>query len=88
MKEVDTMPKSNYYIALEVLDGKWGNGSERREKLSSAGYDYKAVQSIVNALVADGYITESASPGKEPAAPLEVDFDPTRYDGIVINIMM
>lgn len=75
-------------MALEVLSGKWGNGSERREKLTAAGYDYKAVQSIVNALVADGYITESASPDKEPAAPLEVDFDPTKHDSIVVNIII
>lgn len=38
-------------IAREVLQGKWGNGSERVEKLTNAGYDYNVVQEKVNALV-------------------------------------
>ena len=38
-------------LAREVLDGKWGNGSERRERLTAAGYNYTAVQSAVNELV-------------------------------------
>lgn len=40
--------KSNEEIAEEVLNGEWGNGSERKKKLTAAGYDYKAVQKIVN----------------------------------------
>lgn len=40
--------KSNEEIADEVIAGKWGNGNERKEKLATAGYDYSAVQSIVN----------------------------------------
>ena len=40
--------KSNEEIASEVLAGKWGNGTERQKLLSQAGYDYSAVQSIVN----------------------------------------
>lgn len=38
-------------IALEVIDGKWGNGEERKKRLTQAGYDYKAVQAIVNKLL-------------------------------------
>ena len=38
-------------IAREVLQGKWGNGSERVNKLTNAGYDYNEVQEKVNALV-------------------------------------
>lgn len=38
-------------LAQEVLEGKWGNGTERKERLTSAGYDYSAVQAKVNALV-------------------------------------
>jgi hypothetical protein len=49
----DFMPKkSNEEIAKEVLAGKWGNGDERKTKLSEAGYDYKTVQAIVNTIVA------------------------------------
>lgn len=32
----------------EVLAGKWGNGNERKQKLTEAGYDYDAVQNAVN----------------------------------------
>ena len=38
-------------LAQEVLDGKWGNGADRKERLTAAGYDYSAVQAKVNALV-------------------------------------
>ena len=40
--------KSNEEIAREVLKGFWGNGQERKNRLTAAGYDYNAVQSIVN----------------------------------------
>ena len=38
-------------IAQEVIEGKWGNGEARREKLASAGYNYLEVQRIVNTLL-------------------------------------
>lgn len=38
-------------LANEVLDGKWGNGTDRKNRLTAAGYDYSAVQAKVNALV-------------------------------------
>ena len=40
--------KSNEEIANEVIAGKWGNGNDRKTALTNAGYDYNAVQSIVN----------------------------------------
>ena len=43
--------KSLDEIAREVIAGKWGNGATRKQKLTAAGYDYKAVQSIVNKLL-------------------------------------
>ena len=43
--------KSNEEIAQEVLDGKWGNGDERKRRLTEAGYDYAAVQKIVTQLL-------------------------------------
>jgi hypothetical protein len=42
--------KSNEEIAKEVIAGKWGNGEARKKKLKAAGYDYDAVQKIVNKL--------------------------------------
>lgn len=40
--------KTNEEIATEVIEGKWGNGKERKDRLTKAGYDYYAVQAIVN----------------------------------------
>ena len=46
-----TKKKSNVEIAKEVLAGKWGNGETRKKRLKAAGYDYAAIQKIVNKLV-------------------------------------
>lgn len=43
-KSVDT-------IASEVIRGDWGNGDERKQKLTAAGYDYSAVQKKANELL-------------------------------------
>lgn len=40
--------KSIDEISDEVIDGFWGNGSERRRRLEEAGYDYQEVQDEVN----------------------------------------
>jgi hypothetical protein len=40
--------KSNETIANEVIQGKWGNGQDRNNRLTAAGYDYSAIQTIVN----------------------------------------
>lgn len=42
--------KSINEIAKEVINGKWGNGEERKKKLEKAGYNYKEVQKAVNKL--------------------------------------
>lgn len=47
-KKTTTPKKSNETIANEVIAGKWGNGSDRKTRLTQAGYDYNAVQKIVN----------------------------------------
>lgn len=38
-------------VAYEVIQGDWGNGEERKERLEAAGYDYDAVQQRVNELL-------------------------------------
>lgn len=38
-------------LAKEVINGLWGNGSDRKNRLSAAGYDYAAVQAKVNELL-------------------------------------
>ena len=43
--------KSINEIAQEVIDGKWGNGTERKNKLEKAGYNYNDVQNKVNEIL-------------------------------------
>lgn len=40
--------KSNDTIAAEVIAGKWGNGNDRKNRLTAAGYNYSAIQALVN----------------------------------------
>lgn len=40
--------KSNEEIAEEVKQGLWGNGEDRKNRLTAAGYDYNTIQDIVN----------------------------------------
>ena len=43
-KSIDTLAK-------EVIRGDWGNGAERKKRLTEAGYDYAKVQARVNAML-------------------------------------
>ena len=38
-------------LAKEVIKGLWGNGADRKAKLTAAGYDYAKVQKRVNELL-------------------------------------
>ena len=40
--------KPNEEIAAEVWQNKWGNGQDRINRLTSAGYDWKAVQALID----------------------------------------
>ena len=47
--EINTIPrKTDEQIANEVIAGIWGNGQQRKEKLTAAGYDYNKIQDLVN----------------------------------------
>lgn len=46
---VKPQPKPTDQIADEVIAGQWGNGTDRKKRLTDAGYDYNAVQNAVNA---------------------------------------
>jgi N-acetylmuramoyl-L-alanine amidase CwlA len=50
-KVVYPLKKSVDVIAHEVIQGKWGNGEERKKRLIAAGYDYAEVQKKVNKLI-------------------------------------
>ena len=43
--------QDNVTVAYQVINGDWGNGQERINRLRSAGYDPTAVQQIVNYLL-------------------------------------
>ena len=38
-------------LAKEVIAGQWGDGEERKTRLTNAGYDYEAVQAKVNEIL-------------------------------------
>lgn len=44
-------PKPMSELVQEILRGDWGNGDERKRRLTAAGYDYKIVQAAVNAAI-------------------------------------
>ena len=56
-----TPTKSNETLAQECIEGKWGNGEERKSRLEAAGYDYNAVQSIVNRIYNGGSSSNSTT---------------------------
>ena len=50
-EEPEAPKKSIEELAWEVIHGDWGNGEERRDRLTEAGYDYEAVQDKVNEIL-------------------------------------
>lgn len=90
--------KTNQEIAKEVLAGQWGNGQDRRDRLTAAGYNYDDVQSIVNSIVYSGEYIHDESAEEEAAAAfvasdasdhgknyLDVDIDLSIYDGLRLH---
>lgn len=61
--------KSVDEVAREVIRGEWGNGSDRRQRLEAAGYDFGAVQDRVNAILTGDAPEQPAEP--TPAEPAE-----------------
>ena len=47
----ETAKKTVEEVAKEVINGLWGNGAERKQKLTAAGYDYAEVQNQVNKML-------------------------------------
>lgn len=79
--------KSVDEVAKEALRGDWGNGDERKRRLTEAGYDYNAVQAKVNELLAG---SNGVTPTPAPAPSFSVGdvVVPTRrvsYDGVPLT---
>ena len=49
-----TAPANLDALAREVIRGNWGNGEDRRRRLTAAGHDAAAVQARVNAILRGG----------------------------------
>ena len=67
-----TPSKSVDDLAREVIRGDWGNGQERKDRLTAAGYDYSTVQARVNEMLSgnkpapkpvDNTVTYTVKPG-------------------------
>lgn len=56
-------------LAREVIAGKWGNGAERKQRLTAAGHDFEAVQKRVNELLSANKPTATQpAPAQKPTA--------------------
>ena len=51
INSVLTGDKSNEEVAREVISGAWGNGQDRVNRLTNAGYNYNKVQKKVNEIL-------------------------------------
>ena len=92
VKQMASTLKTNQQIALEVIQGKWGNGNTRRQKLTSAGYNYQSVQSIVNSLMSGNLSVISTEPEPEKVVItgdkiMEVEIDLSVYKGLSITFI-
>lgn len=47
-EEVQTSTKSINELVNEVIEGLWGDGEDRKNRLRNAGYNYETIQSAVN----------------------------------------
>jgi surface antigen len=54
--------KSVDEVAKEVIRGEWGNGNERYNRLTNAGYNYNEVQAKVNELLNSNKPTPAPTP--------------------------
>ena len=69
-KPVTDTKKSIEIIAREVMNGAWGNGSDRQNRLAAAGYDYQAVQAKVNELYGIPSVSKPTTPTKKTSAQI------------------
>lgn len=72
-------------LAKEVLAGKWGNGTDRKNRLEAAGYSYSAVQAKVNELSKSSSGSSTTSNTSGGAATVSAD-DKTIWDYLIGKI--
>lgn len=64
-------------IATEVIRGSWGNGEERKKRLTEAGYNYSAIQNYVNKRIKGGMTQEDID--VEIGKPYYLNDNKTKY---------
>ncbi len=62
--------KSTEEVAEEVINGDWGNGEDRKNRLTAAGYDYRTVQDKVNEIL-NGGAHKTENPDQSLGQPTE-----------------
>ena len=72
-KYTESKMKTVHEVALEVIDGLWGTGDERKNKLTEAGYNYEEVQNEVNKICGE-------------SSTLYVTCNTKKYNKIVIDL--
>lgn len=72
-KPVTSDKKSIETIAREVMNGAWGNGSDRQNRITAAGYDYQAVQAKVNELYGIPSASKPTAPAKKTSAQIALE---------------
>ncbi len=84
-----TTTKSTAEIANEVVEGKWGVGTERQQRLEEAGYNYNEVQSAVNNQmkgIAPSITSPNPQPNPQPQPP-QNPYNPPRVGGGEMKMM-
>ena len=66
-------------MAKEVIEGKWGNGKERAQRLTEAGYSYQAVQDRVNEMLGIKKPASSYAPAPSGEKYIVSISDPKSY---------
>lgn len=49
--QAETSEEAKRAVALEVIQGKYGNGHVRQQALEAKGYDYREIQKLVNKIL-------------------------------------
>lgn len=69
--EIVKPSKTEQQVAKEVVDGLWGNGYQRREKLKNAGYDPDRIQDLVNKILSEQTKKPAATTPSKPTSVTE-----------------
>ena len=78
--------KSVKEIAHEVIAGLWGNGDERRRRLTEAGYDYSVIQQAVNDLLNGNDVDDTELADNSGVLEVVVDLKTTTAVKLILKV--